>query len=74
MAEPFTVMGEGLTVELILHRMYGIRGRALVEETLRSNPGLAALGPFLPLGTIFMPPDLPPQTAASRPRKSLFRG
>jgi len=74
MPEQFTVMGEGLTVELILHRMYGVRGRSLVEETLRSNPGLAALGPFLPLGTTFTPPDLPPPTAVTRPRKSLFRG
>ncbi|WP_281978790.1 tail protein X [Pseudorhizobium flavum] len=73
MAEPFTVKGEGLTVELVLHRLYGLRGRELVEQTFRDNPGLAAHGTFLPLGAVFTPPDLPPRTVVAKPRKSLFK-
>lgn len=73
MAEPFTVRGEGLTVELVLHRLYGLRGRELVEQTFRDNPALASHGTFLPLGTVFTPPDLPAQTAVAKPRRSLFK-
>lgn len=30
-------------------------------DTLSISPGLAALGPFIPLGTSVIIPDLPPQ-------------
>lgn len=73
MPDKFTVRGEGLTVELVLHRKYGVRGRSLVEETMRINPGLAGLGAFLPLGTTFSIPELPAQTGLVRVRKSLFK-
>ncbi|WP_137136605.1 tail protein X [Rhizobium sp. FKY42] len=73
MPETFTVRGEGLTVELVLHRKYGVRGRELVNETLKLNPGLAELGAVLPLGASFTIPDLPPQKEVRVQQKSLFR-
>jgi phage tail protein X len=72
MAETFTVRGEGLTVDLILWRKYGLRGRSLLEATLDANPGLGKLGPVLPLGTRFNIPDLPAQTTPAVTRVSLF--
>jgi phage tail protein X len=72
MAKTFTVRGEGLTVDLILWRKYGLRGRSLLEVTLDANPGLGKLGPVLPLGTRFSIPDLPPQTTPTVARVSLF--
>jgi phage tail protein X len=74
MAETFTVRGEGLTVELALHRRYGVRGRELVAKTFDINPGLAGLGSSLPLGTRFTLPDLPKDSATVTRRISLFRG
>ncbi len=50
--------GYCLTVELVLHRKYGVRGRELMSETLQTNPGLAGAGPVLPLGISFTIPDL----------------
>lgn len=71
--ETIIVRGEGITLDLILWRRHGVRGQALVEAALTLNPGLAALGPFIPLGTSVIIPDLPPQPA-SQPAKlvSLF--
>ncbi len=65
MAETITIRGDGITVDLLLWRRYGVRGKSLVEQTLTGNPGLAALGPYLPHGTVVSLPDLPP--AAARP-------
>ncbi len=73
MPESFTVRGEGLTVELVLHRKYGVRGRDLISQTLNLNPGLAGLGTILPLGTTFDIPDLPPQKEKRVQQRSLFR-
>lgn len=73
MAETITIRGDGITVDLLLWRRYGVRGKSLVEQTLDTNPGLAALGPYLPHGTIVNLPDLPP--VAARPARkavSLF--
>lgn len=66
MPETVIVKGEGLTVDLIVWRKYGVRGRRarLVEKTLKSNPGLAALGLILPLGASFDIPDLDPDQAS----------
>lgn len=63
MADTITVRGEGITVDLLLWRKYGVKGRALVEATFALNPGLAALGPFLPLGTTVTLADLPAASA-----------
>lgn len=59
--ETIIVRGEGITLDLILWRRHGVRGQALVADTLSINPGLAALGPFIPPGTSAIIPDLPPQ-------------
>lgn len=64
MHETIIVRGEGITLDLILWRRHGVRGQALVADTLSINPGLAALGPILPLGTSVIIPDLPPQPAS----------
>ena len=73
MPQTFTVRGTGLTVELVLHRQYGVRGRELMSETLRLNPGLASTGTILPLNTTFMIPDLPAPAAARVQQRSLFK-
>ncbi len=73
MPETVTIRGEGITADLLLFRRYGVRGQALVEEMLDTNPGLAALGPVIPLGTEVILPDLPPiETTAARKIISLF--
>lgn len=64
MTETVTVRGEGISLDLLLWRRYGVRGQGLVEEALVLNPGLAALGPILPLRTIVTIPDLPPAASA----------
>ncbi len=61
MAETITVRGEGISLDLLLWRRYGVRGQALVEQALELNPGLSALGAILPLGTVVILPDLPPE-------------
>lgn len=73
MPETFTVRGAGLTVELVLHRKYGVRGRELMSETLQTNPGLAGAGPVLPLGISFTIPDLPAPAATRIQQRSLFK-
>lgn len=64
MSTNVTVRGEGISVDLLLWRLHGIEGRALVEQTLALNTGLSALGPILPLGTELLIPDLPVKPAA----------
>lgn len=48
---PYSLSEEGDTVDVIVWRHYGRQGDGLVELVLASNPGLAALGPVLPVGT-----------------------
>jgi len=49
---------QGDTVDLICHRHYG-RTVGVTEQVLSLNPGLADLGPVLPMGTRVELPDLP---------------
>lgn len=51
---------QGDTVDLICQRVYG--DTSMTVEVLSSNPGLAALGPILPPGTVVLlpPKRLPP--------------
>lgn len=50
---------QGDTVDLICHRHLG-RTASVVERVLEANPGLAALGPVLPMGTALDLPDSAP--------------
>lgn len=73
MPQSFQIRREGMTVELLLHQAYGVEGRALLEQTLAINPGVSALGPFLPLGSAVIIPDKPAKDAFSyRPVVDLF--
>lgn len=49
---------QGEMVDMICRRAYGDES-GYVEQVLDVNPGLAALGPVLPLGTKVLLPDLP---------------
>ncbi len=53
---------QGDTLDLILHRDWGL-GPEAIGIVLSANPGLAALGPVLPVGT----PIIIPATAAAAP-------
>ena len=48
---------QGETVDLVCLAHYG-RTVAVVEAVIEANPGLAALGPVLPLGTKINMPDV----------------
>lgn len=56
LVEKVTVMGEDLTVSLICWRRFKRPMPGLVELTLDINPGLAELGHYLPVGTVFLLP------------------
>lgn len=57
--ETVTIAGDGISLDLLLWRRYGAAGQALLTEALTLNPGLAALGVFLPPGTPVTLPTLP---------------
>lgn len=48
---------QGETVDLVCNRHYG-RTASVTEAVLAGNPGLAALGPVLPMGTVIQLPDI----------------
>lgn len=72
MPQTIFVGGDNVTVELLLHRVHGVRGRALVGDALRLNPGLADLGLFIPAGTSVIVPDLPAPGQVRKTLKTLF--
>lgn len=72
MPETITVRGENITIDLLLWRKYGVRGRSLLERTYELNQDLALLGPVLPLGTVVTLPDLAAETGEARQVVSLF--
>ncbi len=49
---------QGDTVDLICYRHYGYTA-GIFEQVMETNPGLAALGPVLPTGTVVMLPEQP---------------
>ena len=51
--ETVTVEGDALTISLIVWRRFKRPMPNMVDAILDANPGLADLGPILPLGTIF---------------------
>ncbi len=71
--QTITVKGEGITLDLLLWRAYGVRGRSLLEKTLSLNVDMARLGTVIRMGTKVTLPDLPPEDAGhSREVVSLF--
>lgn len=50
MAEVIEIRRDGMTVDLVCHEYYGATA-GHTERVLDENPGLAALGPVLPVGT-----------------------
>lgn len=73
MAQTITIRRENMTLDLLLFQAYGAEGQAMVEQALALNPGLAALGPVIPLGTAVTIPDRPSTDQfKARPVVSLF--
>lgn len=56
LVEKITVMGEDLTVSLVVWRRFHKPMPGLVEQTLDTNVGLADLGNIVPVGTVFFLP------------------
>ena len=54
------VAGEGISVDLLIWRKYKRPMPGLLEQVLDINPGLAALGPILPIGTVVKLPTVKP--------------
>lgn len=52
---------QGDTVDLLCHRH--LRRTDIVVAVLEANPGLAAQGPVLPMGTAVLLPDTAPAVA-----------
>jgi phage tail protein X len=48
---------DGETIDAICWRVLG-RTRAVTEQVLILNPGIAALGPKLPAGTVVLLPEI----------------
>lgn len=67
--ETLTVDRAHCTLDLLLYRRLKREVPGLVEDTLVRNQGLAALGPFLPIGTkvTFLVPAPAPWGAARAP-------
>ncbi len=63
MTETIKVAGEGITVDLLIWRRFRKPQPGLVEQVLALNPGLAGLGPNLPVGTPVILPVIPDATA-----------
>jgi phage tail protein X len=70
--ETIIVQRTRTTVDLLLWRRFGIAGARLVEATLQLNPGLAGLGPVLPIGTKVVLPDAPSAAQAGSPTLRLL--
>lgn len=61
---------QGETVDLASQSFYG-RTAEVTERVLDANPGLAALGPVLPMGTKILMPAIDTRKAA-RPLVKLY--
>jgi len=64
MTQSLTISGTSISLDLLLWRRYGDAGQALLVAAYGLNPGLAALGPILPAGTVVTLPDAPATTSA----------
>ena len=53
---------QGDTLSAICWQHYGTTAGGIVEQVLEANPGLAGLGPLLPMGTLITLPAVTPVT------------
>lgn len=53
-----TVQRLEVTVDLVVYEAFGRQDDRLVEQVFELNPGLAAKGTYLPLGTVVILPDI----------------
>lgn len=73
MARELTTSGRPMLLDEILAEIFGAAvARGMVAQTLDLNPGLAALGPAIPPGTLLRLPDAAPANARSAPVIDLF--
>lgn len=59
--ETIVVKGEAITLSLLVWRRFKRQNTGFVERVLDINPGLADLGPILPVGTSVVFPIDPPK-------------
>lgn len=64
MTETVTIQGQGITLDLLLWRRFGVSGASLLEATFALNPAIAALGVMLPAGTPVILPDASASSSA----------
>ncbi|HWW46532.1 MAG TPA: tail protein X [Xanthobacteraceae bacterium] len=66
-SETLTVENDDVTLDLLLWRRYRHVPDGFVESVLSTNPGLADLGPVLPVGTVVVVelPQRPAHATAS---------
>ena len=64
------VQSEGLTLSLIVWRLFRRKPEGYVEQVLTLNPGLAAVGPVLPVGTRIV---LPLEEQTLKPKRTVVR-
>lgn len=64
--QEIVVTSEGVSVDLVVWQRYRRPMPRLLEQTLDINPGLAGLGPILPIGTRFKLPIAKPPVAPNR--------
>lgn len=58
--ETVVVKGEAITLSLLVWRRFKRQSTGFLERVLDMNPGLADLGPIIPVGTsIIFPIDAP---------------
>lgn len=63
--ERIVVRGEGITLPLLVWRRFRKPMPGTVERALDINPGLAAKGAYLPVGTeVLMPVPVQPETVS----------
>ncbi len=55
-------------LDLLVADLVGGTSSGAVEAVLATNPGLAAVGPIIPIGLVITVPDLPAQEPVSSTR------
>lgn len=61
---------QGDSVDSLCYRNLG--SSAVVEQVLATNPGVAALGPVLPVGTVVVIPDSAPAPGGQKATINLW--